>query len=280
MDLKKTGALIAELRRQKNLTQKELAVQLGVTDKAISRWETGKGFPDVSILERLATTLDVTITELVNGERSNPENVTGESDQAVLSALGYARGMLRTLIAVILAIAGVGLLFAPLVVLGANNGMLIVFGAGLLAMSALIYFLKNTWYKEHSRLLAFGLLLFSLIMELIPGSAVLIFASGPNERIVEYVSSFDLMLLGYANAAPFLTAVLTVVSLLLTVLIFFRSGRRLKNATYIITILAAIFMPLPALFFGFSYYPPMAIIITICLATSCWFQACANSAIM
>ena len=148
MDLKKTGALIAELRRQKNLTQKELAVQLGVTDKAISRWETGKGFPDVSILERLATTLDVTITELVNGERSNPENVSGESDQAVLSALGYARGMLRTLIAVILAIAGVGLLFAPLVVLGANNGMLIVFGAGLLAMSALIYFLKNTWYKD------------------------------------------------------------------------------------------------------------------------------------
>lgn len=41
MDLKKTGALIAELRRQKNLTQNELAAQLGVTDKAISRWETG-----------------------------------------------------------------------------------------------------------------------------------------------------------------------------------------------------------------------------------------------
>ena len=138
MDLKKTGALIAELRRQKNLTQRELAAQLGVTDKAISRWETGKGFPDVSILDRLANTLGVTITEIVNGERINPEYNTGESDQAVLSALGYARGMLRTLIAVILAIAGVGLLFAPLVVLGTNNGMLMVSSGGLLAMSALV----------------------------------------------------------------------------------------------------------------------------------------------
>ena len=134
MDLKKTGALIAELRRQKNLTQNELAAQLGVTDKAISRWETGRGFPDVSILDRLANTLDVTITEIVNGERNDPENATSESDQAVLSALGYARGMLRTLITVILAVAGVALFFAPLVVLGANNGMLMVSGAGLLAI--------------------------------------------------------------------------------------------------------------------------------------------------
>lgn len=278
MDLKKTGALIAQLRRQKNLTQKELAAQLGVTDKAISRWETGKGFPDVSILDRLANTLGVTITEIVNGERSNPENNTGESDQAVLSALGYARGMLRTLIAVILAVAGVALLFAPLVVLGTNNGMLMVSSAGLLAMSALVYFLHKIGQRKRSRWLAFGFLLSSLILELIPGSAVLIFAPGPNERIVEHISCFDLTLVGYANAAPFLAAILTVLSTIFSLLILIGMGQKCKNTAYIITILAAIFMVLPAIFFGISYFPPMALAITFCLVISCWLQACANGA--
>jgi transcriptional regulator with XRE-family HTH domain len=270
--------LIAQLRRQKNLTQKELAAQLGVTDKAISRWETGKGFPDVSILDRLANTLDVTITELVNGERSNPENNTSESDQAVLSALGYARGMLRTLIAVILAVAGVGLLFAPLVALGVNNMILMVCGALLLIAAALMYFVRKTWPERRFRWLSILFLGVSLTFEIIPGSAVLIFAPGPGDQFVEYISCFDLTLVGYANAAPFLAAVLTVLSTIFSLLILFGFDLKLKNSAYIITILAAIFMVLPAIFFGISYFPPMALAITFCLVISCWLQACANGA--
>lgn len=278
MDLKKTGTLIAELRRQKSLTQKELAAQLGVTDKAISRWETGKGFPDVSILDRLANTLGVTITEIVNGERSNPENNAGESDQAVLSALEYARGMLRTLIAVILAIAGVGLLFAPLVVLGANNMILMVCGALLLIAAALMYFVRKTWPERRFRWLSILFLGVSLTFEIIPGSAVLIFASGPGDQFVEYISCFDLTLVGYANAAPFLAAILTALSTILSLLILIGMGQKCKNTAYIITILAAIFMVIPAIFFGISYFPPMALAITFCLVISCWLQACANGA--
>lgn len=278
MDLKKTGALIAELRRQKNLTQRELAAQLGVTDKAISRWETGKGFPDVSILDRLANTLGVTITEIVNGERSNPENNTGASDQAVLSALGYARGMLRTLIAVILAIAGVGLLFAPLVVLGVNNMILMVCGVLLLIAAAFMYFVRKTWPERRFRWLSILFLGVSLTFEIIPGSAVLIFASGPGDQFVEYISCFDLTLVGYANAAPFLAAILTVLSTIFSLLILCGMGQKCKNSAYIITILAAIFMVLPAIFFGISYFPPMALVITFCLVISCWLQACANGA--
>lgn len=278
MDLKKTGALIAELCRQKNLTQRELAAQLGVTDKAISRWETGKGFPDVSILDRLANTLGVTVTEIVNGERSNPENNTGESDQAVLSALGYARGMLRKLIAVILAIAGVGLLFSPLVVLGVNTMILMVCGALLLIAAALVYFVRITLPERRFRWLSILFLGVSLTFEIIPDSAVLIFASGPSGQIVEYISCFDLTLVGYANAAPFLAAILTVLSTILSLLILIGIGQKCKNTAYIITILAAIFMVLPAIFFGISYFPPMALAITFCLVISCWLQACANGA--
>jgi len=69
MDLNKTGLFISALRKQNGLTQKELAEKIGVTDKAVSRWETGKGFPDVSILKLLAEVLNVSITEIVNGEK-------------------------------------------------------------------------------------------------------------------------------------------------------------------------------------------------------------------
>lgn len=68
MNSEKTGMLIAELRKQKNMTQKDLAKKLGVTDKAISRWETGRGYPDIEILSDLANVLSVSVNELLNGE--------------------------------------------------------------------------------------------------------------------------------------------------------------------------------------------------------------------
>ena len=54
MELHKTGLFISSLRKQKDMTQKDLADKIGVTDKAVSRWETGKGFPDVSLLKSLS----------------------------------------------------------------------------------------------------------------------------------------------------------------------------------------------------------------------------------
>ena len=69
MDKNITGRFIAELRKQKGFTQKELAEKLIVTDKAISRWETGKGLPDTSLLKPLGDVLGVSITELLSGKR-------------------------------------------------------------------------------------------------------------------------------------------------------------------------------------------------------------------
>lgn len=69
MDNIKTGELIAQIRKAKNMTQRELAESIGVTNATISKWETGKGFPDISLLEPLAKTLDITISELIAGEK-------------------------------------------------------------------------------------------------------------------------------------------------------------------------------------------------------------------
>lgn len=76
MDIIKTGNLIKELRTEKELTQKELAEKLNVSTAAVSKWENGKGFPDISILETLSAELGISITELVKGEKTTeiPEN--------------------------------------------------------------------------------------------------------------------------------------------------------------------------------------------------------------
>lgn len=71
MDCIKTGNFIKELRNKKSLTQKELAEILNVSTAAISKWENGKGFPDISMLEPLSEALDISIAELVKGEINN-----------------------------------------------------------------------------------------------------------------------------------------------------------------------------------------------------------------
>ena len=69
MDATKIGRFIGAERRAKGWTQRQLADKLQLTDKAISRWETGKGLPDVSLLLPLANVLDITVGELLAGER-------------------------------------------------------------------------------------------------------------------------------------------------------------------------------------------------------------------
>ena len=69
MDPEKFGVFVALCRKEKNMTQLELAQELKVTDKAVSRWERGKGFPDISLLVPLAEALDITVLELMNSEK-------------------------------------------------------------------------------------------------------------------------------------------------------------------------------------------------------------------
>ena len=82
MDAVYTGKQIAALRREKGLTQKELAERLSVTDKVVSKWETGKNYPDLALLQPLAETLGTTVSALLGAEEPITENTI-----AVLSAI-------------------------------------------------------------------------------------------------------------------------------------------------------------------------------------------------
>lgn len=75
MNQEKIGKFISILRKDKNLTQTELAEKMGVTDKSISRWEHGMTMPDISMLSSLASILDVSIQELLNGRKMTKEEL-------------------------------------------------------------------------------------------------------------------------------------------------------------------------------------------------------------
>ena len=68
MDQVKIGKFIADCRKRKNLTQMQLAEKLNITDRAISKWETGKGMPDSSIMLELCKELEISVNELLSGE--------------------------------------------------------------------------------------------------------------------------------------------------------------------------------------------------------------------
>lgn len=69
MDQKKIGAFIAEMRKVRQLTQHDLADIIGISDKTVSRWETGRGMPEVSLIIPLCNVLGITATELLSGNR-------------------------------------------------------------------------------------------------------------------------------------------------------------------------------------------------------------------
>ena len=71
-----TGAVIKQLRERQNMTQLQLADKLGVSDKAVSKWETGKGYPDITLLQPIADALSVSVAELLSGEAVVNENVS------------------------------------------------------------------------------------------------------------------------------------------------------------------------------------------------------------
>lgn len=87
MDTVKIGKLIAKCRKEKNLTQRELAEKMGVSDKSVSKWENGKCLPDVSLYMELCEILGITINEFFLGEKIQDNDFKERADQNLLKAL-------------------------------------------------------------------------------------------------------------------------------------------------------------------------------------------------
>ena len=95
MDIQKIGVFLSELRKEKNLTQDELGEQIGVTNKTVSRWENGNYLPPVEMLQILSKFYDVSINEILNGERINDSDYKKVSEENVKSALNRSNVIIR-----------------------------------------------------------------------------------------------------------------------------------------------------------------------------------------
>ena len=89
MNQEKIGKFIANVRKEKKLTQKNLADKLGITDRAISKWENGKSLPDLSLLKPLCDALDITINELLSGEYIKEKKVENNLEDNIVNAINY-----------------------------------------------------------------------------------------------------------------------------------------------------------------------------------------------
>lgn len=98
MDQVKIGKFIAQVRKEKQLTQKQLADLLNISDKTISKWETGRGLPDVSMILLLCEILDINANELLSGERIPDELYKEKAEETILNFVGEKKRHINSMI--------------------------------------------------------------------------------------------------------------------------------------------------------------------------------------
>lgn len=164
MNQEKIGKFIAELRKEKNMTQQELADKLGVTDRAISHWENGRRLPDYSLLKDLCDILSISINELFSGERISKEDYKKKADENLMSALENSSFSLQEKInyfkkkwkkdnhfgltigmIVILVIIGLGFIYGTEYIL---LGSIIGFAFSLFEYNRMMIYIENNAYRK------------------------------------------------------------------------------------------------------------------------------------
>ena len=142
LNQEKIGKFIAERRRAQDLTQKQLAEQLNVSDKAVSKWETGRSMPDNSILFELCQVLDINVNELLSGEKLSDDSYHGKAEENMMTLMKEKQNGGR-----INAIAGLIL------------GVLFILGSAWMSAGNIIWY-----YDMPSFVLIVGLMLILLFM--------------------------------------------------------------------------------------------------------------------
>ena len=118
MDQRKIGTFLKELRKEKGITQEQMAEELGVSGRTISRWETGSNMPDISLLVEIAEFFDVSIPEIIKGERKS-EDMKDEAKEVAETMSDYAKAEKEQLVKSIRNLSIMGLIaFIVYMVLG------------------------------------------------------------------------------------------------------------------------------------------------------------------
>ena len=145
MDQVKTGQFIKTCRKEKNLTQREIAEKLNISEKTVSKWETGNGLPEVGLMLPLCELLEISVNELLSGERLDEKEYHEKAEQNIMSLIqekaeAKKKLIIAVIIGVITLLAGLTIcLLAELlemelwlrIVLGVLGAVIVVTGIGL-----------------------------------------------------------------------------------------------------------------------------------------------------
>lgn len=140
MNQEKIGKFIATCRKEKKITQSELAEQLGVTDRSVSNWETGKNMPDLSLFKPLCEILGITINELLSGERLSSEKYQEKFEENIVNTIDYSTKKINKYS-------------------GAISLILIIFGLCISLSAIMIFPSESSWGSIYS---IFGIIIFTI----------------------------------------------------------------------------------------------------------------------
>ena len=115
--IKRIGNFIAEVRKQQNMTQRELAEKIGVSDKTISKWETGKSMPELGYLQQLCEILQINVNELLSGERLSGDDYPRKAEETIMALMkdnetNKKKNIRDMIIGIVLAVAAFAFMFA------------------------------------------------------------------------------------------------------------------------------------------------------------------------
>lgn len=140
MNQEKIGKFIAKCRKEKKLTQSELGEKLGVTEKSVSNWENGRNMPDLSLFKPLCEILDITINELLSGEKLVKDNYQERFEENIVNTIDYSTKKINRYS-------------------GAISLIIIIFGLFISLSAIMIFPSESSWGSIYS---VFGIIIFMI----------------------------------------------------------------------------------------------------------------------
>ena len=165
MNQEKIGKFIATCRKEQNLTQEQLAEKLGITYKAISKWECGKGLPDASIMMELCKILKITVNDLLSGEKVDKEHYQKKLEQNIIDTIDYTVKKVsekNKSIAMMIMFAGLGLTFIAFTIFPSESSWGSIYSIIGLVIS-LVGFFKINKKKSYLKRLLYNFLYITLL---------------------------------------------------------------------------------------------------------------------
>ena len=203
MNQEKIGNFISECRKKKKLTQSELAERLGVTDKSVSNWENGRNMPDLSLFKPLCEELDISINDLISGERVTDDKYQQKLEENIINTIDYYNKKLLEkdkIIAIIFIISGLLLTLTAMTIFKSESswGSICSIIGGIISVIGISKLTKKQKYLKRLFFTFSYFLLFIIMLFVIDYLSVINIKQAPRfaiykitaEKVIYYDTSF------------------------------------------------------------------------------------------